>query len=401
MIPKNTEVIIRDATVEDFKAAHAILHTCFSTDPAFSWFADDPEERYKLIGDFLVAYVKLGLEQGTIHLAEVPELGVVGVSIWRPHDAEDEESDNELIRLAGDNVDRLMMQIEAVSRNYPPLTPYEVLMATVVHPSAQGHGIGSKLIAHRLEELDRIQMPTYLEATTRRSASGLYERFGYQPVGESMKFLYGVEVFPMWRHPCAPLLAPNKDTYMIAGSTIKFGNYGWRVLDVQGDRALIFCNEVIQTQKYHERFEAVSWKECSLRRYLNGDFYNSFNNEEQSQILESHISNDKNPWFDIEGGEDTRDKIFLLSIEEAVKYLGDSGQLRSKTAKIKFYVDDHFNKARIASCAETPSPWWLRSPGNASNFAACVAANGRITVSGNYVTRDNNEGIRPALWLKL
>jgi len=250
---KHTKFSIRNAKHSDFDTAHAILHTCFSTDPAFSWFADDPAERYKLIGDFLVAYMKLGLEQGTVHLAESPETGIVGVSIWRPHDAEDEESDNELIRLAGSNVNRLLMQIEAVSKNYPPLTPYEVLMATVVHPSAQGRGIGSMLISHRLEELDRIEMPTYLEATTRRSAGGLYERFGYQPVGEPMRFLYGVEVFPMWRHARSTIFAPhpdgttsNNEAYPDVGSIIQFGNHNWRVLDVQGDKALILSEGVME-----------------------------------------------------------------------------------------------------------------------------------------------------------
>lgn len=62
---------------------------------------------------------------------------------------------------------------------------------------------------------------------------------------------------------------------------------------------------------------------CSLREWLNEEFYNSaFSNSEKEQILSVTVPADKNPEYDTNSGNDTEDKIFLLSVSEAKKYLG-------------------------------------------------------------------------------
>jgi len=141
-----------------------------------------------------------------------------------------------------------------------------------------------------------------------------------------------------------------------------------------------------------------------LRHYMNNEFYNTFSDADKSRILETKLSNMNNPWFGTNGGRDTEDKIFILSIDEAVRYLGDSGQFKNKNPDSKFFINDSFNGIRkAASDDDLPSSWWLRTPGNNPNFASCVTIEGRIAVSGDFVNRDYFfiGGFRPAMWIQL
>jgi hypothetical protein len=103
----------------------------------------------------------------------------------------------------------------------------------------------------------------------------------------------------------------------------------------------------------------------------------------------------------VTGGIDTIDKVFLLSIEEAVKYFGDSGQLQNRPKNADYLINDQYNSARIAKFSDDEASWWwLRSPGRDSNRAAYVLDFGYIDLSGGFFNRDDG-GVRPALWLKL
>jgi hypothetical protein len=61
------------------------------------------------------------------------------------------------------------------------------------------------------------------------------------------------------------------------GELIEFGGRDWRVLDVDGNHALILHETVIRNQPYHHKSEEVTWETSSLREWLNGEFLNSFN----------------------------------------------------------------------------------------------------------------------------
>ncbi len=61
------------------------------------------------------------------------------------------------------------------------------------------------------------------------------------------------------------------------GSIISFGYYNWRVLDIQNNAALIITEEIIEQRAYHDTYKDITWADCSLRKYLNGEFYDKFN----------------------------------------------------------------------------------------------------------------------------
>ena len=406
MSTQNMTIDIRTAETKDIENSTEILAISFLNDPALTWLVDDTDERFKVLSDYFRAFMALGINKGTVHLAEIKGMGMVGVSIWCPPDAEDEDFENELVRFAGVHASRFLQYGEITHAHYPPADNYYKLALIAIHPAAQGKGIGTALLYHQLEELDKIGMPSYLEASTRLSAGGLYERAGYQPVGRPIRFPSGEEIYPMWRNPHNVSLS-NKEHEVDGvnvGSLVKFGGFDWRILDVQSDKALVLSESVIAQRTFHEKYETVTWELCSLRSYLNNDFFHTFGKEEQAMIVPVKITNHNNQWFGTDCGNDTTDKIFLLDIESVVKYLGDSRQLRHKNKNTKYFISDDFNADRIVVNKENlPTAWWLRSSGNISRFAATVTIDGRISIGGDFVNRMNTfeSGVRPAMWVNL
>ena len=187
----------------------------------------------------------------------------------------------------------------------------------------------------------------------------------------------------------------------IANETVQFGGNTWRVLDIQDGKALILSNNIIGKNVYNTEEVEVTWERCTLRKYLNGEFYNKLSEAEKSIIATVKLENKDNQWYGINGGNATIDKIFLLSVEEVVKYFFDSGQLKNRPNGNSYRIDDQFNDNRKACDASgAASWWWLRSPGYTGHYAANVLEVGRILMGGFNVAFDYG-GIRPALWLNL
>jgi len=201
---------------------------------------------------------------------------------------------------------------------------------------------------------------------------------------------------------------------MQIGDKIVFGKYEWRVLAMQNNAALIITEEIIELRAYHDSYIDITWADCKLRKYLNGEWYDKFTETDKSRIIPTTNKNPNNPWHGTIGGEDTRDRIFLLSIEEAVcKYFGDSGDKlinRSKKQNYWFQRKDENNSKRAAAFDGCAWWWWLRSPGRVGVKAAYVHGDGNIGIQGNNIflcnigscfhpNGDNKGGVRPALWL--
>ena len=408
MAISNSDITIRTATHDDVDIAIKMLNANFINDSILVWIIENCAERAIAFDDFFRMYVMAGLDSGIVNLAETPNLGVVGVAVWLTHDV---NTDKEVEALVSTYTKQFLTYYDIMHEHYPPVEPFFQLATTAVDSSAHGCGIGSALIAHQLNEYDKQGMPTYLEATTRRVAGGLYSRLGYQPIGQTIFFPNGAEAYPMWRPAQEPdsIFASLKQVnitqkYPLLDSIMRFGKFDWRVLDVQDDKMLLLCDTVIESGKFNELYEAITWENSSLRKYLNGDFYNTFSLEEKSKILRLPISNYPNQWFGTSSGGETKDYVFLLGVDGVVKYFGDSKQLRSKNTNSYYYINDHFNDARRAVDRNgTLSCWWLRTSGNLPELATFVTADGRISMGGDFVNRSSkfSAGIRPSVWVKL
>ncbi|OZV11459.1 hypothetical protein CIW83_14345 [Tissierella sp. P1] len=197
------------------------------------------------------------------------------------------------------------------------------------------------------------------------------------------------------------------------GSIISFGDYNWRVLDIQNNAALVITEEIIEQRAYHDAYKDITWADCALRKYLNGEFYDKFNVTDKSRIIPVINKNPDNQWYGSKGGEDTQDSIFLLSLEEVCKYFGDSRsklQNRGKNQRYWFERKDENNSKRIARLQgkEWSWWWWLRSPGRVNVKAVYIfGTDGNIGIQGNNILKGNisdgkcTGGVRPALWLNI
>ena len=162
------------------------------------------------------------------------------------------------------------------------------------------------------------------------------------------------------------------------GSKVYYGDKLWRVLD---DSGFLFSEDLLETKAYHDTFSGITWENCTLRSYLNGQtFLNSnFTGTEQHAIKDTSVTNDSNPDYSTAGGNNTTDKLFLLSLAEV------------RNTDYGFGSD----ATRAAS-----SWWWLRSPGSSDDNAAFVTLGGYVDSYGYYVD-DVIGSVRPALNLNL
>lgn len=165
----------------------------------------------------------------------------------------------------------------------------------------------------------------------------------------------------------------------------------WRVLSVVGDDVFLMADQNLDARYYHEMSEEVTWEESELREWLNDTFLNdAFSVSEQMAIKSTSVINSDNPDDGTEGGNDTTDQVYLLSIEEAMDtsygFLSDESRRAESTA--------------YASARESYANWWLRSPGGNQYRAAYVEYDGQVVLYGDGV---NNYvyAIRPVLHLDL
>ena len=138
----------------------------------------------------------------------------------------------------------------------------------------------------------------------------------------------------------------------------------WIVVDYNEDegKALLLSRYILEHKHYNNKYEDTDWENCSLRAWLNEEFlYTAFSKKEiDSLILKSEIKNDEKNSAGLNGGNDTKDRVFLLSYSEA------TGFTRKAT--------------RYNGVAEA---YWLRSPGRSYDTASYVT-DGGVRKLGKY-----------------
>lgn len=116
--------------------------------------------------------------------------------------------------------------------------------------------------------------------------------------------------------------------------------------------------------------------------------------------LQTDILNLDNLSYNGGGGNDTTDKFFLLSIDEAKNYfMSDEDRMASVTwyaHKQGAFADDKYSVADGGWAGWS----WLRSPGLNGICAATVGRDGKIYDQGSYVYTSAGT-VRPAIWVKL
>ena len=176
--------------------------------------------------------------------------------------------------------------------------------------------------------------------------------------------------------------------------SVFFGNYEqgsgiepieWLVLEENEESCVLISRYALEELKYHGRKEPVTWETSGLRAWLNREFLDmAFSPEEQSAILITEVDNSLgNPVFHTEGGNNTEDRVFLLSREEVMTYFPSEGERLCEPTL-------HSKRASLAGY----SHWWTRSPGSMPYYADYISYRGAV-ISQNV---DNKfTAIRPVL----
>ena len=172
---------------------------------------------------------------------------------------------------------------------------------------------------------------------------------------------------------------------------------------------------------FHDKNEPANWETCTLRRWLNSDFYQkAFNENERQLVISDYIETSENWMFETNSGSQVENAVFLLSVEEIYQYFMENPHCQYKqTKKFQEVGPKDFMKAKYTEYAKAKSSyvdndnneygwWWLRTSGekkgNLTN-ATMITTGPYLNMKGVSVKFpvDGDKpagGVRPAIWIR-
>lgn len=234
--------------------------------------------------------------------------------------------------------------------------------------------------------------------------------------------------------------------------TVKFGKYEqdgnecngkenieWCIIDKNDKSALLLSKYILDCKKYNDEYkDNMSWKDSSIRKWLNNNFFNdAFGSEDKLLIVEVNNSNNNCNEYSYNlnhNFENTKDRVFLLSPDEIIEHFIKTPDEAIKNYKNEGFeiIEEYFYDNRIATkgtnyskkendnCklkvldidtwdwgeGDVPeymyngnSTYWCRSIGSSTHLACSVFYDGYLKTDGNPVNVDSF-GVRPAMWVK-
>ncbi len=182
------------------------------------------------------------------------------------------------------------------------------------------------------------------------------------------------------------------DAKLKKGNVVVFGRWQgekiiWRVLCRKKGQLCLISLFGLEPRAFHTGKDIVTWKDSSLRQYLNTAFMEKcFCHQEIEKIVDKNVryldiiaeGNSKFSW--------SIDNIYLPSRKEVEDLEEDPVNLRCMAI-------DGTNE----EC-----DWWLRTPGRNAAYAVCVGRDGNIISKGYKVdSKKRKVYIRPIMWINV
>jgi GNAT superfamily N-acetyltransferase len=199
---------MRVATSDDLDAIVETISTAFHHDPVWAWAFPDDERRQAQYTEFWRPFVAGALVHPWVFVTD----GCEAAALWIPPGEgeflpEDEQRMPALLEdlLGTEGADRVEHLFERFDEAHPP-EPCYYLTLLATHDDHRGHGIGMRLLAESLEQVDATGMPGYLESTNPGN-DARYARVGFEPYGR-IDLDGGPACTTMWRPRTAATADP-------------------------------------------------------------------------------------------------------------------------------------------------------------------------------------------------
>jgi GNAT superfamily N-acetyltransferase len=196
------ESALRTATVDDVPRLAGALADAFINDPVYTWMLPGGLRlKARLRAMFTAELEQYGLPQGTVWTTA----GCDGAVIALPPGAWEMPKSMTLTqalmwaRAFGRRL-LLAARVQRAIEERHPREPHFYVRIIGVRAPLQGQGVGSALMQPTLQSADSAGLPTYIEASSERSAA-LYERLGFRHKGVLELPQGGPPVWPMCRPP--------------------------------------------------------------------------------------------------------------------------------------------------------------------------------------------------------
>jgi len=172
------EILVRRATPADRSAVVATVVAAFASDPAWEFITGGEQERVSPY--FAGALFDGRAGRGTVWVTD----GCHGVAMWddRTQPAADDDDQRAVwagFRAAvGEESYAWLRRYDDAVHAQEPAAPFWYLGVLATHPSAQGTGLASAVIAPALALADSAGVDCWLE-TSKPTNTGFYERRGF------------------------------------------------------------------------------------------------------------------------------------------------------------------------------------------------------------------------------
>ena len=185
------------------------------------------------------------------------------------------------------------------------------------------------------------------------------------------------------------------------GKTVIFGKYeqnsnkndgmepiAWRILKNDGKYVTLISEYGLDWRPFSYNAKNTSWENCSLRSWLNGDFYNTAFDDRAKSRMVAQL--------------DTNDWVYLLSLDEAERLFSSKDEREMECTP---YVLERIGKGTSTQSKYDCQYWWLRTLHYSdyweSYFAAQVSPNGYIEEGGEKASSSFSCVVRPVVVLSL
>jgi GNAT superfamily N-acetyltransferase len=185
-------------TAAQLPAVGAVFAGSHGEYPPFRHLFPDPARRAVVLRRFFTATVRDAFAFGAVDAAVADDGRLLGMAVWLPPGAFPWSTRRKLrsvpmLAAVARTAPRSFLRFARMGANTERLHPHERhwnLETMGVAPTAQGQGLGSRLIAPGLARADTQRLPCYL-TTGRAENLSFYRRFGFEVVADRLALVPG------------------------------------------------------------------------------------------------------------------------------------------------------------------------------------------------------------------